>query len=204
MPSDTARKYSPATRIRAAVAATLLPLPSPLACLPSAAPQRPAPKTFQFAFQGGLNSLDPYTLNEILHAGHAWPTSWKGLIKRDENLKIIPGLAERWEMLEPTRWRFHLRSGVKFHDGSPFTADDVVFSAERARSPGSQLKTRIPADAKVVKVDDYTVDFVLTSPNPILHSEWETWFIILQEVGGGQRRDARCSPLPRPRSARSR
>ena len=67
---------------------------------------------------------------------------------------------------------------MSFHDGSPFTADDVVFSAERARGPGSQLKTRIPADAKVEKVDDHTVDFVLASPNPILHYEWETWFIV--------------------------
>jgi peptide/nickel transport system substrate-binding protein len=54
----------------------------------------------------------------------------------------------------------------------------VVFSAERSRSPGSQLKTRIPADTKVVKVDDHTVDFVLKTPNPILIYEWETWFIV--------------------------
>ena len=57
----------------------------------------------------------------------------EGLIKRDKDLKIIPGLAERWEVLEPTRWRFHLRKGVKFHDGADFTADDVVFSADRVR-----------------------------------------------------------------------
>jgi peptide/nickel transport system substrate-binding protein len=77
---------------------------------------------------------------------------------------------------------------VVFHDGSPFSADDVIFSAERARSAGSQLKTRIPAGAKVVKVDDHTVDFVLASPNPILHSEWETWFIVSKrwmEANGG-------------------
>ena len=101
----------------------------------------------------------------------------EGLIKRDENLKIVPGLAERWETLDPKHWRFHLRKGVRFHDGSPFTADDVVFSAERARGPSSQIKARIPADAKVVKVDDHTVDFILATPNPILHYEWETWLI---------------------------
>jgi len=81
-------------------------------------------------------------------------------------------------VLNPNRWRFHLRKGVTFHDGSPFSADDVVFSVERAQGPGSQLKTRIPADAKVEKIDDFTVDFVLASPNPILHYEWETWFIV--------------------------
>jgi peptide/nickel transport system substrate-binding protein len=52
-----------------------------------------------------------------------------------------------------------------------------VFSAERARADGSQIKSRLPADAKVVKVDDHTVDFVLASPNPILHYEWDTWYI---------------------------
>ena len=129
----------------------------------------------------------------------------EGLIKRDKDLKIIPGLAESWEMLDPTRWRFHLRKGVTFHDGSPFTADDVVFSAERARGPGSQLKTRIPADAKVEKVDDYTVDFVLASPNPILHYEWETWFIVSKawsEANGAakaQPATARCSAHLRSR-----
>ena len=54
----------------------------------------------------------------------------------------------------------------------------MVFSADRVRSPGSQIKTRAPADTKVVKVDDHTVDFVLTSPNPILHYEWDTWYIM--------------------------
>ena len=129
------------------------------------------------ALQGGLNSLDPYTLNESVTLG-LLANVMEGLIRRDKDLKIVPGLAESWEVLSPTRWRFHLRKGVTFHDGSPFSADDVVFSVERARGPGSQLKTRIPADAKVEKVDDYTVDFVLASPNPILHYEWETWFIV--------------------------
>jgi peptide/nickel transport system substrate-binding protein len=135
------------------------------------------PKTLRVAMQGGLNSLDPYTLNESVTLG-VLGNVMEGLIRRDRDLKIVPGLAERWEVLEPTRWRFYLRRGVLFHDGSPFTADDVVFSVERSRSPGSQLKTRIPADATVEKIDDYTVDFILKTPNPILHYEWETWFIV--------------------------
>ncbi|KAB2910901.1 MAG: ABC transporter substrate-binding protein [Hyphomicrobiaceae bacterium] len=133
--------------------------------------------TFRFAFQGGLNSLDPYSLNETFTLG-VLGNVVEGLVKRDKDLKIVPALAERWEVVEPTRWRFHLRKGVKFHDGSPFTADDVVFSAERARAPGSHVKNRIPADAKVVKVDDHTVDFILTQPNPTLHFEWESWHIL--------------------------
>ncbi len=135
-----------------------------------------AAKTFRYAFQGDLNALDPYTLNETFASG-ALGNVMEGLTKRDKDLKIIPGLAERWEIVDPLKWRFYLRKGVKFHEGEDFTADDVVFSLDRMRSPGSQIKTRAPADMKAVKVDDYTVDFILTSPNPILNAEWDTWYI---------------------------
>src|SRR5499427_4438451 len=134
-------------------------------------------QTLRYANQGELKSLDPYTLKEtttIAHLGHAY----EGLVTRDKDLKIIPALAESWETPEPTRWRFHLRHGVRFQNGDPFTADDVVFSADRVRAKGSNLQTRIDADVKVVKVDDYTVDFVLTKPNPILNSQWDTWYIM--------------------------
>jgi peptide/nickel transport system substrate-binding protein len=134
-------------------------------------------KTFRYAFQGDLNALDPYTLNESFTLG-ALGNVYEGLTKRDKDLKIIPGLAESWEIVDPLRWRFHLRKGVKFHNGEDFTADDVVFSTERMHSPGSQIPTRAPRDMKAVKVDDYTVDFVLTSPNPILNAEWDTWYMM--------------------------
>ncbi|MCB2100139.1 MAG: ABC transporter substrate-binding protein, partial [Rhodobacterales bacterium] len=86
-----------------------------------------------------------------------------------------------WEIPEPTRWRFHLRKGVKFHNGNAFTADDVVFSATRVRADGSDLKVRLADDIQVVKVDDYTVDFITPKPNPILNSEWDTWYIMDKE-----------------------
>ena len=93
------------------------------------------------------------------------------MTRRGPDLSILPGLAESWEVVEPTRWRFHLRKDVKFHNGNDLTAADVAFSAERVRSEGSDLKTRIPADAKFEIIDDHTIDVVLTSPNPILHYE---------------------------------
>src|ERR1700746_500340 len=134
-------------------------------------------QTLRYANQGELKSLDPYTLNESTtsaHLGHVY----EGLVARDKDLKIIPALAESWETPEPTRWRFHLRKGVKFHNGDPFTADDVVFSAERVGATGSHFLSNVPADAKFVKVDDYTVDVILTSPNPILISQWDAWYIM--------------------------
>src|SRR6476619_179952 len=99
--------------------------------------------TFRFAFQGDLKSLDPYSLNETFTHG-VLGNVFEGLTTRGKDLKIVRGLAESWEVLEPTRWRFHLRKGVKFHNGENFTADDVVFSANRARGPSSDVKTRIP------------------------------------------------------------
>jgi peptide/nickel transport system substrate-binding protein len=134
-------------------------------------------QTLRYANQGDLKSLDPYTLNETTTHAHL-AQIYEGLVARDKELKIVPALAESWETPEPTRWRFHLRKGVKFHNGDPFTADDVVFSADRVRAKGSNLQTRIAADVKVVKVDDYTVDFVLPSPNPIFHYQWDTWWIM--------------------------
>lgn len=131
----------------------------------------------RFAFQGSLSSLDPYALNETFTLGFL-ANIYEGLVRRNHDLSIEPALAESWEIVEPTRWRFNLRKGVKFHDGSDFTADDVVFSATRVRADGSDLKTRIASDTEVVKVDDYTVDFVTSKPNPILHVEWSTWYIM--------------------------
>ncbi|MBA5777390.1 ABC transporter substrate-binding protein [Stappia sp. F7233] len=137
-------------------------------------------ETLKFAFQGTLNQLDPYSLNETFTLGMLG-NAYEGLTRRGANLEIEPALAESWEIVEPNRWRFHLRKGVKFHNGNDFTAEDVVFSAERLRAEGSDLKTRLGADVKVEIVDDHTVDFVLPGPNPILHYEWDTWYIMDKE-----------------------
>ena len=134
-------------------------------------------QVLRYANQGELKSLDPYTLKEtttIAHHAHVY----EGLVGRDKDLKIVPALAESWQTLDPTHWRFHLRKGVKFHNGDPFTADDVLFSADRVRTNGSNFLSNVPADAKFVKVDDYTVDVTLSSPNPILISQWDGWYIM--------------------------
>src|ERR1700755_2694229 len=134
-------------------------------------------QTLRYANQGDLKSLDPYTLREtttIAHHAHVY----EGLVGRDKDLKIIPALAESWETPEPTRWRFHLRKNVKFHNGDPFTADDVLFSADRIRAKGSNFLSNVPADANFVTVDDYSVDVVLPAPNPILMSQWDGWYIM--------------------------
>lgn len=134
-------------------------------------------ETLRFAAQGDINSLDPYVFDETFTTGFLG-NIYEGLIRRDADLKIQPALAESWEMVEPTRWRFKLRQGVKFHDGSPFTADDVLFSADRVRANGSDLKNRLSGDTEVVKVDDYTVDFITKTPNPIIMYQWGNWYMM--------------------------
>jgi peptide/nickel transport system substrate-binding protein len=155
----------------AATAASIAAFTMALAISPAAA------QTLRYANQGDLKSLDPYTLRETTTTAHH-EHIYEGLVGRDRNLKIIPALAESWETPEPTRWRFHLRHDVKFHNGDPFSADDVIFSAERVRATGSNFTSVIPPDAKFVKVDDYTVDVVLSSPNPILITQWDGWLIM--------------------------
>ena len=139
-----------------------------------------AETTLKFAFQGDAKSLDPYSLNETFTLGFLGNV-YEGLTRRGPDLQVEPALATSWEVMEPTRWRFHLRKGVKFQNGDDFNADDVIFSLDRVRAKGSDLTTRVPADMKAVKVDDYTVDFVLSKPDPILNAEWDTWYIMDKE-----------------------
>lgn len=87
-------------------------------------------------------------------------------------------LAERWEQVEPTRWRFHLRRGVTFQGGQPFTADDVVFSVERMRNPKSLGRNVLRNLAAVEKVDDFTVDLVSLTPDPVLINQLNTLMIM--------------------------
>ena len=142
---------------------------------PALAPSVEA-KTLQFAFQGELKSVDPYQINESFSESVNMAV-YEGLVRRGPDMRLQPCLATSWEILDPVHWRFHLRKGVKFHEGQDFTADDVIFSAHRVLSAGSDLKGRVPADAQIVKVDDYTVDFLLKTPDPLLINEWETWGI---------------------------
>ncbi|WP_048645941.1 ABC transporter substrate-binding protein [Nitratireductor soli] len=134
-------------------------------------------KTLRLAYQGDLKSLDPYSVSETFALSMAG-ASYEGLVRRGENFAMEPALAESWEIIDPKHWRFHLRKGVTFHNGAPFTADDVLFSAERVRADGSDLKYRIPKEAEFIKIDDHTVDVMLPEANPILHYQWAGWYIM--------------------------
>ncbi|OWT63470.1 ABC transporter substrate-binding protein [Candidimonas nitroreducens] len=134
-------------------------------------------KTLHWAYQGDMMSLDPMSLNETFTLGfQGW--FYETLAGYDKNLKLVPMLATSWENPEPTKWIFHLRKGVKFHDGSPFTADDVIFSWKRSLTPGSDMKGYGAKATDVKKIDDYTVEVITPGPNPILPRDWTFLYIM--------------------------
>jgi peptide/nickel transport system substrate-binding protein len=123
-------------------------------------------KTLRWANRGDPQTTDPHSQNEGL-TNNINQLLYEFLVGRDKQLNLIPQLAVSWQRVNDTTWRFKLRPGVKFHDGTPFTADDVVFSFERARAETSQLRVYANAAGIPRKIDDLTVEFVTDGPNPI-------------------------------------
>jgi peptide/nickel transport system substrate-binding protein len=124
-------------------------------------------KTLRWSSQGDYLTADPMAQNELLTNsinGHVY----EPLIMRDRNLKLIPALATSWKQTGPTTWVFNLRKGVKFHDGTPFTADDVVFSIKRGQGPTSNFRVYANAVGEPRKVDEHTVEFTTPVPNPTM------------------------------------
>ena len=132
---------------------------------------------FRFADQGDSLSMDPYMLNESLLLSFTG-NMYEALTGRNRKLELVPELATDWKQTSPTTWRFNLRKGVKFHDGSPFTADDVIFSLERARGEGSDMKTYVGAIKEIKKIDDHTIDIITSQPFPILPEVIYLWRIM--------------------------
>jgi peptide/nickel transport system substrate-binding protein len=143
-------------RRRAAIAALFLFLPA-IACA----------KTLRYASQLDPQTVDPHAAN-LLATSRLTQQIYDPLVFRDAQWKVIPWLAVSWTQPSATVWRFKLREGVRFHDGTPFTADDVVFSVQRATSPTSQMRTAVQSVETARKVDDLTVELVLSEPNSAL------------------------------------
>ncbi len=134
-------------------------------------------KTLRWANDQDLFSLDPYARQEIFLLSFV-SNIYEPLVRRGRDLRLEPALATHWFEAAPDRWRFELRRGVRFQDGTPFTADDVVFSFRRATGEGSNLGNALAHLRDVVKVDDYTVDIQTNSPDPILPQEIAIWDIM--------------------------
>ena len=139
--------------------------------------------TLRWAAQNDILTLDPHSQN------HATTISllqhcYEPLVRYDEKFQTEPALATSWQQVSSTQWRFNLRRNVRFHDGSPFTADDVLFSFDRIRQPQGTMQPYVAGVREVRKVDDYTVDFILDGPNPVFlrnlvvfHIMSKTWAV---------------------------
>jgi peptide/nickel transport system substrate-binding protein len=124
-------------------------------------------KTIRIGNQGDALSLDPHSLNESLQLS-VTGNVYEPLVGRNKDLSLAPALATKWSQPSPTVWRFELRRGVQFHDGTPFTADDVLFTFTRAAGDGSDMKSYTNDIKEVRKVDDFTVEIETKAPFPIL------------------------------------
>ncbi|MBV7434647.1 ABC transporter substrate-binding protein [Cardiobacteriaceae bacterium TAE3-ERU3] len=136
------------------------------------------------AFDADPVSLDP---QEHLSQDTMQMANWlfDPLVRLDHELNIIPALAESWEQISPTVTRFHLRKGVTFHSGNPFTADDVIFTFNRIRTSGD-FKGLFSAYEGIEKVDDYTVDFITKQPYPLVLANMRTLFIMDKDFYSGE------------------
>ncbi|AKJ31469.1 ABC transporter substrate-binding protein [Caldimonas brevitalea] len=124
-------------------------------------------KTFKWASATDVPTWDVHSQNNAFGNGvHAYV--YESLFYYDSKFQVQPVLATGSQQINPTQLRITLRKGVKFHDGADFTADDVVFSLNRAMEKTSNYGVYTQGIDRVVKVDDHTVDIYTKGPNPVL------------------------------------
>lgn len=168
-----------------------LPSVFALALLASTALGGTAPaQTLTIGVRAGPDSIDPHFTASGTHAEtlkHVFDTLvWSG-----DQLQLEPGLAESWQAVDATTWEFKLRRGVKFHDGSDFTADDVKFSIERipiVSGPNpTTIYVRRVKETKIV--DPLTIQIVTEGPAPTLPNDFVRLFIVSSKAAAGLTRD---------------
>ncbi len=131
------------------------------------------------------SSFDPHFHNTTPNKSLA-RSVFEPLVFQDERQQVMPGLATRWRVVDPLTWEFSLRPDVRWHDGAPFTADDVLFTFERApnvpRSPSSFAG--FIAGKTVEKVDSLTVRIRTAKPYPQMPIDLSTFGIIPASTRG--------------------
>lgn len=141
-----------------AVAAILLAVTSPASA-----------ETLKWARRVDVQTLDPQAYNEGVTQTFNMQI-YEPLIGRSDDGKLVGILATEWRMLpdEPTVWEFKLRPNVTFHDGTPLSAEDVVFSIQRAQAPTSAMRTYVNTVESVLAKDPRTVHVKTKGPSPLL------------------------------------
>ena len=124
-------------------------------------------KSLRFASAFDPQTMDPHSLALLYHS-RVSTQIYESLVSRDRKFAIEPALAVSWQPAGANAWRFRLRPNVRFHDGTSMTADDVVFSIERALAKSSQRSFQLRGVTGAKKVDDATVDVLLAAPDAVL------------------------------------
>jgi peptide/nickel transport system substrate-binding protein len=146
-----------------------------------------AEKEITIALTADAVHVDPQQGNELtsnIMFNHFYDT----LVRRTADFEFVPGLAESWELKDDLTWVFHLRKGVKFHNGDELKAADVLFSIERCKSALMSNLVRYIAEARAV--DDYTVEIKTPQPYAVLNMDLSEFHILnqkyVEEVGSEQ------------------
>ena len=138
-----------------------------------------------------VTAIDPHYHNLTPNNNVAWHL-FGYLVSRDEKSQLQPGLATEWRTIDPLTWEFKLRRGVKFHDGSDFTADDVVASIDRVPkvpSSPSPFTAYTKQIRKIDVVDPYTIRFRTATPYPLMPSDMTQIAIIAKSHASASTED---------------
>jgi peptide/nickel transport system substrate-binding protein len=134
-----------------------------------------------------VTSIDPHFVNITPNNNVAWHL-FEALTHVDENVRLVPGLAESWRPVDPTTWEFRLRKGVRFSDGTELTAEDVAFSIDRpatlTASPGPFTTFTRPIVAKEI-VDPYTIRLKTATPYAMVPYDLNSVFIVSKKAAAG-------------------
>ena len=143
-------------------------------------------KDLTIALASEPTSIDPHFHNLTPNNSLAMHF-FDALVIFDEKQNVKPGLAASWKPIDDLTWEFKLRKGVKWHDGSPFTADDVVFTMSRAGNvPNSPSSFGTYTKGKTaVKIDDHTVHIKTPQPYPLMVTDMTTIPMISKKNGEG-------------------
>jgi peptide/nickel transport system substrate-binding protein len=128
---------------------------------------RATARTLRFSSAFDPQTMDPHALALLYHT-RLITQIYDSLVNRDRAFKLEPALATSWAMTDPTTWRFKLRGGVVFHDGAPFTAEDAVFSIQRALEKTSQRANQMRGITGARKIDDTTIEITTSAPDAVL------------------------------------
>ncbi len=134
-----------------------------------------------------VTSMDPHFLNLQPNVNIGWHV-FDALTHVDEDARLIPGLAASWRALDATTWEFKLRRGVRFHDGSELTAEDVVFSIERTlQVPNGQFGTFTRRIVAKEIPDPYTLRLKTAAPYAMVPYDLNSVFIVSKKAATGAR-----------------